>query len=88
MISITPKYYCKEDISLIENYDQAVNDKTQIWDCHHKNEIIMNMNRDELKEAHLYFDRPASELIFLTRSDHCKLHSKTNSRFTGKHHTK
>ena len=87
MISIMSKYLCKEDISLIENYESAINDNTQVWDCHHRNEITMNKTKDELKELHLYYDRPASELIFLTRSEHCKLHSN-NSRFTGKHHTK
>ena len=87
MISIMTKYLCKEDVSLIENYEAAINDNTQIWDCHHRNEITMNKTKDELKALHLYYDRPASELIFLTRSDHCKLHTN-NKRFTGKHHTK
>ena len=87
MISIMSKYFCIEDVSLIENYEAAINDNTQVWDCHHRNEIAMNKTKDELKELHLYYDRPASELIFLTRSDHCKLHSN-NNRFTGKHHTK
>ena len=32
------KKYCREDISLIENYDKAINDKTQTWDCHHRKE--------------------------------------------------
>ena len=34
------KNYCSEDISLIENYDKAVNDKEQTWHCHHRREII------------------------------------------------
>ena len=33
------KKYCKEDISLIENYEQAVNDNNQMWVCHHREEI-------------------------------------------------
>lgn len=66
--------FCKEDMSLIENYEQAANDKTQTWDCHHRLEIELNLSRQELKDRNLYYDRPASELIFLTHSDHMKLH--------------
>jgi hypothetical protein len=32
------KKYCADDISLIENYDKAINDSA-IWDCHHRDEI-------------------------------------------------
>ena len=28
--------YCRDDISLIENYDKAVSDTTQSWHCHHR----------------------------------------------------
>lgn len=69
-----PKRYCCEDISLIENYDKAINDKTQTWHCHHKNEITLNMNQKELQDAGLFWDRPANELIFLTKSEHKSLH--------------
>ena len=69
------KKYCCEDISLIENYDKAVNDTTQTWCCHHKLEIELLKKPSELIEMGLYFDRPASELIFLTRSEHIKLHN-------------
>ena len=27
---------CCEDISLIENYESAISDKTEMWDCHHR----------------------------------------------------
>ena len=30
------KSYCKDDISLIENYDKAIADNTQVWHCHHR----------------------------------------------------
>lgn len=30
----TVKKFCKEDPSMIENYDKAIADKTQTWDCH------------------------------------------------------
>lgn len=75
-IKNTKKYYCCEDISLIENYDKAINDLTEKYDCHHRLEIQgdKRFSVDDLKEMGLYFNRPASELIFLTRSEHRHLH--------------
>lgn len=31
--------FCKEDISKIENYEEAVNDKSQCWDCNHLKDL-------------------------------------------------
>lgn len=73
------KKICCEEISLIENYNEAVNDTTQIWDCHHRKEIELNKNRQELIDMGLYYNRPANELIFITHSDHTKLH-QTNKK--------
>ena len=64
--------YCREDISLIENYENAINDKTQTWHCHHRRETIFS--RKDLIEIGEYYNRPACELIFLTKSEHMKLH--------------
>ena len=36
------KAFCKDDISLIENYDKAIADKTQVWHCHHRRETIFS----------------------------------------------
>ena len=60
------KKYCIEDISLIENYDQAVNDKSQTWHIHHRLEIQddITISARQLIEMKLYYERPASELIF------------------------
>lgn len=66
--------YCCDNISLIENYNEAVNDTTQRWQCHHKLEITLHKTRQELIEMGLYYNRPASELIFLTHSEHSALH--------------
>jgi len=81
------RQFCCEDISLIENYDEAINDKTQTWVCHHRLETHYpdgtrrinekDLTRRELIEQKLYFERPAKEFIFLTNSDHAKLHRKT-----------
>ena len=67
--------YCCEDISLIENYQAAINDKEQTWDCHHRLEIELNKSRQELINLNLYNNRPANELIFLTHSEHKALHN-------------
>ena len=74
--------YCSEDISLIENYEQAINDKTQTWDCHHRKETDENISVPELIKLDLYFNRPANELIFLTPTEHRSLH--TYLTFKGK----
>ena len=66
------KKFCKDDISLIENYDKAIADKTQVWQCHHRRETIYS--RSGLKEIGEYYNRPACELIFLTPLEHIRLH--------------
>lgn len=67
--------YCCEDIQKIENYDAAVADKSQKWLCHHRNEITLGLSSEQLIRKHLYYERPASELIFLTNSEHARLHN-------------
>ena len=67
------KTYCKDDISLIENYGKAISDSNKMWDCHHRRE--MTTPKKELLELGEYFNRPASELIFLTKSEHRALHA-------------
>ena len=69
----TAKAYCRDDISLIENYDKAIADKTQVWDCHHRRETIYS--RSGLIEIGEYYNRPACELIFLTPFEHNRLHN-------------
>lgn len=74
MININnAKEYCT-DYTKIENYEQAINDNTQTWFCHHKNGITLNCDGKKLKELGLYYDRPPEELIFLTSSEHASLH--------------
>lgn len=70
--------YCVEDISKIENYDKAIADKENTWHCHHKLEIHSNYENtaNDLIMMNLYFHRPASELIFMTPSEHQRLHHK------------
>lgn len=69
------KRYCSEDLAKIENYAQAVNDDT-LWDCHHKLEIQGRFQNSPalLKKCGLYYHVPAWQLIFLTHSEHSRLH--------------
>ena len=60
--------YCVDDISNIENYHVAVSDADGMWECHHRREV--ESTQRELKESGEYFNRPASELIFLPRGLH------------------
>ncbi len=80
MISKMAWAYCCEDLSLIENYDKAISDDTQVWRCHHRLEIQDDgkiiYTAKQLEDMGLYYNRPASELIFLTLSEHNALHSR------------
>ena len=53
---IQAKKYCSDDISKIENYDKAIADKTQTWDCHQKSEAkkgrtLSEEHRRKISEA-------------------------------------
>lgn len=74
MISKSITDFCK-DYHLIENYEMAVNDKENMWICHHKNGILLNKSKEELDEMGLYYNRPPEEFIFLTKHDHKSLHN-------------
>ena len=79
------KRFCKK-FENIENYREAISSPER-WDCHHRNEIDMNLSREGLKEQGLYYNRPAVELVFLTHRDHRSLHNKGNKNMYGKHHS-
>lgn len=83
------KKFCKDDITKIENYDKAIaDDKT--WCIHHRLEThkYKDRNRKEwvkrdedvskemLQAFGLYYNRPAEELIFMTKREHSILHRK------------
>lgn len=78
--------FCKEDISKIENYEEAVNDTTQTWHCHHiLGEIL---TRQQLLDHDFYYNVPACMLKFVTASEHSRLHNKgENNPLYGKHHS-
>ncbi len=64
-----------KDFVQIENYQLAVSDETQIWDCHHRRETEENKTREQLINEGLYYNRPPEELIFLKHGEHIKLHN-------------
>lgn len=80
------KRYCCEDLSKIENYEQAKMDMTQTWEIHHRIETDLpccelmptkEFSHDDLVKHGLYLNRPASELKFVTRAEHNRIHRKT-----------
>ena len=82
------KKFCK-DYTQIENYEEAVNDKSQTWDCHHiLGEIL---TRQQLLDHNFYYDVPPCMLKFVTKAEHSQLHGKVKAgkknSFFGKHHT-
>lgn len=74
------KQMCREgELEKIENYEQAINDKEHTWVCHHRLELTMGGEfanyRKDLIRMGMYWHRPYFELIFMTKSDHMKMHS-------------
>ena len=77
------KRYCK-DIENVENYEKAKKDNFKNWQCHHRLEThnsdgerrLVDISAAELKALRMYYNRPASELIFLTSREHRLLHTK------------
>lgn len=66
--------YCSEDISLIENYREAVS-SPELYDLHHKDEIDLKLSINGLKKINRYFNVPAERLIFLKHDEHARLHA-------------
>jgi hypothetical protein len=74
--------YCSEDISLIENYDKAINDADNLWVVHHRDEIrvlpsgmIAMRSKADLEENGRYWLVPANELIFMLKKEHMAMHA-------------
>lgn len=68
--------YCCEDISLIENYYQAL-ESNETFDVHHRLELDTGVyiSSKELIDRNMYYNRPASELILLPHSVHTRMHA-------------
>ena len=72
--------YCK-DYKNIENYEDAVRSPL-IYDLHHRLEISENKSKKDLIAENLYYNRPATELIFLEHGEHIRLHKANLSEET------
>lgn len=65
--------FCRKP-ELIENYDLAIADDTQTWECHHRFEALFT--KQELIKYNWYYDVEPNCLIFLTKAEHRTLHHK------------
>lgn len=75
---------------LIENFEEANNDASQVWECHHRLEThnsdgerrLVDITKKELIALGMYNHRPPEEFIFLTGKGHARLHyaGKPSSR--------
>lgn len=83
MIGTTVKYFCKDDITKIENYELAMTDTEEVWHCHHRLELTLDgeyaHSKEDLIRMNMYYQRPYFELIFLKNSDHVTLHNKAHN---------
>ena len=89
------RLYCKGDIFRIENYDKAMADTENIWDCHHRDEIrklpsgmVALRSVADLIDAGLYYQVPPEYLIFLPHKEHESMHKRLKSfKRTGMPHS-
>lgn len=77
--------YCL-DPENIENFEKAKADNFVGWEVHHRLETwtsdgerrLVDITPAELKALDMYYNVPAEQLIYLTKSEHTKLHKKGN----------
>ena len=89
---IQARKYCRDDLSKIENYDKAIADTNTTWHLHHRLELTLDgeiaLTPEQLKMHDMYYNRPYYELIFLTPSEHIRIHHKgDNNPLYSKHHS-
>ena len=80
------KGYC-ENYQDIENYELAKTVNFKGWQCHHRLEThnsdgkrrLVDITRKELLALGMYYNRPASELIFMKTKEHRQLHMRDAS---------
>ena len=76
--------FCSEPLDKIEHYEEALAENFKGWCIHHRREIQPDgtrVSRQELKDNGLYYDRPASELIFMRKREHHSLHNADEGNF-------
>lgn len=80
--------YCCENPAKIENYNIAAEDTSAVWVVHHRLETHYKngkkrknqITKADLISLGLYWNRPASELIFLKNTEHNSLHMDKKRR--------
>lgn len=98
------KNYCRDPISNIEGYDEALNDLDHKYVIHHRLETCKRnrktgkfdikrdpseyVDRDTLKAFGLYFNRPANELVYMRYDEHSRLHTSGRGFGTRKDYNK
>lgn len=72
------KLFCRDDISLIENYNEAIADTENVWVCHHRLELTLDgefaNSAEDLIRHGMYYKRPYFELIWLPKNVHRQMH--------------
>lgn len=75
---------------MIKGYEEAIS-SPEMYDCHHVLELTLDgqfaHHPEELERMGMYWNRPASELIFLKHSEHQTMHMKANPSFKGRAHS-
>lgn len=65
---------------LIENYHKAIEDTSQIWECHYRLEFMpfsgKNCTMKRLIELGMYYNVQPEALIFLRKEEHRLLHKE------------
>lgn len=75
-----------EDVTKVENYEKAKADNFVNWVQHHRLEThnsdgerrLVQITAEELQALDMYYNRPAEELIWLTRAEHINIHREIN----------
>lgn len=80
------KSYCKDDISLIPGFNEALTDNKR-YVCHHCLELTIDGHHAktsaELKRMDMYYKRPFYELMIVEKSKHDDMHKETRDMFPG-----
>lgn len=78
------KSYCS-DYTQIENYDEAILDEDNIWQCHHKLEAWFT--KQELIDMNRYYNVPPRELVLCKNQKEHKSYPHKGTTIMGlKHH--
>lgn len=86
------RWHCSECETLIENYYKAAADNFKGWELHHRLETRtsegierpVEITPQELDALDMYKNRPACELVYLTRKEHRAEHKQSFAKWT--HH--